>query len=238
MPDTQIKPVAEITDREKQQMLSLMKRYYHNVDYRQFFIDLNSKNWVIMLLRGDHICGFSTQVLNPVSIEMPHVNILFSGDTIVKESERNSMALPIAWGHMMLDILHEHPDQDLYWILTSKGYKTYRFLPTFFKEYYPRPDTVPPLLFRNIICDFAQKKYGNQFDPETWVVHACESDQRLREGAANITEARRKNKDISFFEKQNPGHASGNELVCVVRFDEKNLKPFILHRLTQTGIPV
>ena len=48
-----------------------------------------------------------------------------------------SLALPVAWGRLMLSLEEVGAGQHLYWLLTSKGYKTYRFLPVFFNEFYP-----------------------------------------------------------------------------------------------------
>ena len=67
------------------------------------------------------------------------VRLLFSGDTVIEERHRNSLSLPVAWGKMMLGILSEQPTAPLYWLLISKGYKTYRYLPVFFHDYFPRP---------------------------------------------------------------------------------------------------
>jgi hypothetical protein len=49
----------------------------------------------------------------------------------------------------------------------------------------------------------------------------------LRTGIAEITPGRRHNRDIAFFEGQNPGHALGDELACIARFCPENLTPFI-----------
>ena len=95
-----------------------------------------AKQWVILLYDQSRLCGFSTQVL----FDFPHENrddkILFSGDTIIDKCRWGSLALPVAWGRLMLS-LESRPHGELYWLLTSKGYKTYRFLPVFFHEFYP-----------------------------------------------------------------------------------------------------
>jgi hypothetical protein len=131
----------------------------------------------------------------------------------------------------MLSILSEHPDRELYWLLISKGYKTYRFLPVFFREFYPSYMKEAPASEKALLCSLGRRKFGERFDSESWIIRASERAQYLRPGVANITEMRRSDKHIAFFEKSNPGHAKGDELVCIARCHEDNLKPFILRRL-------
>ena len=99
--------------------------------------DLQAKQWVILLYDDNRLCGFSTQVVFDFPHEHRLTRILFSGDTIIDKHYWGSLALPVAWGRLMLLLQSSRPDTDLFWLLTSKGYKTYRFLPVFFHEFYP-----------------------------------------------------------------------------------------------------
>ena len=131
----------------------------------------------------------------------------------------------------MLSILTERPDRELYWLLTSKGYKTYRFLPVFFREFYPSCMKEAPAFEEALLHSLGRRKFGNRFDSESWTIRASDGAQYLRSGVADITEARRRDKDTAFFEKANPGHTKGDELVCIARCHEENINPFILRRL-------
>jgi hypothetical protein len=223
-------PVNELTKIQVHEMLHLMQVYYLNVTEDRFIRDLKEKDVVIALLGNDVIRGFSTWMLFSHNLEGKQVNVIFSGDTIVEQSYWHSLVLPLAWGRLMLSVLAEHP-QELYWLLTSKGYKTYRFLPVFFRQFYPSCINEAPPFEKALLSSLAKKKFGDYFNPETGIIRASEGAQCLRPGIADITEAKRKDKHIVFFEKTNPGHIKGDELICITKCDERNLNPFILRRL-------
>jgi len=226
-----ITPVTDLSEKHVHEMLRLMQAYYHNVTPAQFVKDLEEKDWVIILWEGGRIWGFSTQMLFNHDVEGHRIQVVFSGDTIIEKNHRGSLALPVAWGRLMLSIMSQHPDRELYWLLISKGYKTYRFLPVFFREFYPSYVKEAPAFEKALLCSLGRQKWGDEFDSESWIIRASEGAQYLRPGVADITEARRRDKDIAFFEKANPGHAMGDELVCIARCHEENIKPFILRRL-------
>jgi hypothetical protein len=208
-----------------------MQTYYLNVNAEKFRSDLNDKDLVILLHQNGTIHGFSTWDLTQYEIRGRKVNIIFSGDTIIEKKHWCSLALPIAWGNLMLSALAQYPDRELYWFLTSKGYKTYRFLPVFFREFYPSCLQKTPAFEKTLMDSFAGYKFGGQYQPFTGILTATDGAQTLVPGVADITDARRKNPHIVFFEKMNPGNARGEELVCLARCQPDNINPFILRYL-------
>jgi len=226
-----ITPVADLSEKYVRNMLRIMQAYYHNVTPDQFVKDLEEKDWVILLWEGGSIRGFSTQMLFDHDIEGHQIQVIFSGDTIIEKNYWGSLALPVAWGRLMLSILSDRPERELYWLLISKGYKTYRFLSVFFREFHPSCVKEAPAFEKALLCSLGRRKWGNQFDLESWIIRASEGAQYLRPGVADITDVRRRDKHIAFFEKANPGHTKGDELVCIAQCHEKNIKPFILRRL-------
>lgn len=220
-----------ITGRERLRFLDLMRTYYENVDKTQFEKDLSEKKSVIVLKKEGDICGFSTQVHEMHSVDGRRVNVLFSGDTIIHEKHRNSMALPVALGKLMLSLRHDSPDIPLYWLLTSKGYKTYRYLPIFFKDYFPMQGRGLSSFEKKVIQAIAAFRFDGRLDMNRWILVADDACQRLRRGVADITEGRRGIPEIAYFEKMNPGHKAGDELICLARFHEDNLNPFLLKRI-------
>ena len=229
--ESSIIPVADLTKKHVDEMLRIMNKYYLNVTRDQFVKDLKEKDWVILLCEDGCIQGFSTQMLFHHDIEGHRVHVVFSGDTVIEKSHWCSLSLPLAFGGLMLSILSGNPERKLYWLLTSKGYKTYRFLPVFFREFDPSCMRQTPDFERALLCSLGRQRFGDRFDSESGIIHAPEGAQCLRPGVADITEARRRDKHIAFFEKANPGHVKGDELVCIARFHEDNLKPFILRQL-------
>lgn len=223
-------PVGDLSGHQRQEMLRLMRQYYVNVTARQFTEDLDQKQHAILLYDGG-LRGFSTWVLFPHECDGRRVNVIFSGDTIIEKSHWRSLALPLEWGRMMLSVLARHPGEDLYWLLTSKGYKTYRFLPVFFREFYPSYVKQTPPFEAALLVGLCRYKYGERFDAASWVIRAGPAAERLRPGVADLTDERQHDPHVVFFERANPGHARGDELACIARCHPNNLSPFILRHL-------
>jgi hypothetical protein len=141
------------------------------------------------------------------------------------------LALPVAWGPLMLSLLATHPGRDLYWLLTSKGYKTYRFLPVFFHEFIPCHSKDAPGFEKNLLQSVATSRFGTRFDPSAGILRAPKGAQRLREGIAELDDKRLRDPHIAYFQQLNPGHRNGDELVCLARFHPDNLSPFIRRHL-------
>lgn len=215
------------------EMLSIMQEYYVNIDRPKFLSDLRGKEWAILLKDNDKLCGFSTVKLFNYTFKGKDVHVSFSGDTIIRKEYWRSFALPLAWGRLMFSILEEDPDRELYWLLTSKGYKTYRFLPVFFKKYYPSclKTNFCEMDVKDLLKSIAKDVFGDRIDGQKMILKAQKGSQRLKKGVADIDDVKRKNIHIRFFEKVNPGHIDGDELICFARIHENNLIPNILRRL-------
>ena len=229
--ESQTIPVRELRPECMVQMRELMQAHYEGVSDQQFLADLQAKQWVILLYDDARLCGFSTQTLFDYRHENRLTKILFSGDTIIDKSHWGSLALPVAWGRLMLSLQATYPRTDLYWLLTSKGYKTYRFLPVFFHEFYPCHTAETPAFERTLLRSLGAQQFGTRFDEAAGVLRAQAGAQRLREGVAELDAKRLRDPHVAFFQRQNPGHPRGDELVCLARFHPDNLKPYIRRQL-------
>ena len=226
-------PVGELSAATRDDMFRLMEGYYLNVSRRQFASDLEQKDLAIVLTNDGQLHGFSTWMLRRHEFEGQPINVIFSGDTIIEREHWSSMALPMAWGHLMLDAFNREQNTPLYWLLTSKGYKTFRFLPIFFKQFHPCPGTITPEFEKRLAQYLGTHKYGDRFDVERGLVRANGDAQRLRPGVADPDEARLKDEFVNYFVQANPRAAEGDELLCLARCHPDNLKPFILRQLTR-----
>ena len=194
------------------EMETLYRRYYTGAAQDTFRRDLSQKDLVILLLNGDSVAGFSTQKL----VAMPDgARILFSGDTVVDASDRRQFGLAGAFGHIMLRLTRNIPDKPRYWFLISKGARTYRFLPTFFRVYVPSHESDPGLLrLRDAVAV--------HFFPREWVaskgiLHFEGSKDRL------ISDELRDDPESVLFRRLNPGWADGDELCCLAPISLENL---------------
>ncbi len=219
--------VPDLTRQDRANMFALFARYYEAADPDRFEADLARKQWVIQLIgpaTGD-LVGFSTQVLWQVPQGSDTVSVLFSGDTIVDPTCWGETALIRQWGRMAVELMEVTRPAPLYWFLITKGYKTYRFLPVFFREFFPRHDCSTPAWATSLLDTLGQSMFGEAYDGRRGLVIPTTHRDRLRPGIADITPARLADPHVRFFVDRNPGHAQGDELCCVAHLDVANFTP-------------
>lgn len=212
--------IKEITEKEKNQMLNLMQEFYDNVTLEIFKDDLEKKDYCVMLYNtnGD-VKGFSTQQEISLQVDEEKINGIFSGDTIIHKEYWGSLELYKAFARKFIK-----EDEDYYWFLISKGYKTYKMLPLFFKEFYPNYKAKTPGFEKKVIDTFGTSKFPKDYDKSSGVNKYKEIKDRLKDGVADITQKQLKDKDIEYFTKINPGYIKGEDLVCLAKLNRGNLK--------------
>jgi len=218
---------ADLTSHERDEMFALMDEHYANVRRDHFEADLADKRWVIVVREPseDRLCGFSTQTLIEARIASRPIKALFSGDTIIHRDCWGDSALFHVWGRLALALIDDYPGDELYWFLISQGYKTYRLLPLFFHEFYPRFDKLTPSSVKEVLDGLASARYPKDYDAETGVIRAKPQQYCLRPGLAEATRERLRDPHVSFFYAGNPGHGLGDELCCLAPLTRDNFKP-------------
>ncbi|MCY2950761.1 MAG: hypothetical protein NTU53_02150 [Planctomycetota bacterium] len=226
--DTRLKamlvPVPAVTPVQREGMFRLLERYYENVTKADFLADLAEKQWVIVLSdpRTGELCGFSTQMLMRVAVGSVSVRALFSGDTVVAREHWGDIALARTWGRLALSLIDQQDPEEFYWFLISKGYKTYRFLPLFFHEFYPRYDAPTPDWAGRLIHGLAGHKYAEAYDPAAGIIRGGSQKDRLRAGIADLTAERLRDPHVRYFVERNPGYCLGEELCCLAPLSRAN----------------
>jgi len=157
------------------------------------------------------------------SIGKKTVRILFSGDTIIDQQFWGKNPLARLWGQFALSQMDLYPNSPFYWFLISKGYKTYRFLPVYFHEFYPRFDRPTPAWAAEAISEVAKAKFGMRFHEATGILSGTENAIRLRKSVADVTSTRLLDPHVAFFQRVNPGHVLGDELCCIAPLSRENL---------------
>ncbi len=219
--------VKDLSTEAKDHMFRLMEKHYKNTLRTTFEEDLAEKDWVLLLFEpnSDIPVGFSTQKLFEVNFDGQDYLILFSGDTIINEKHWGSLALSLAFGELMLSILKQNPDVPLYWMLISKGVRTYKFLPAFFINYYPSYGKETPEHITKLMHYLGKHRYPDAYNSETGIVKAQANGQFLDQ-KYEPKEAVKDPEEIFFYEK-NPNHAKGDELLCLTRLSMDNINSFI-----------
>lgn len=210
---TEIIRIELITEPEKRELFCLFRQFYANTDYARFLSDLDEKNWLIRMSENGTLAGFSTQQLIEIPLCGNPVHFLFSGDTIVHPNYWNRSHLAGAFGHLFQHLLPSSP-APLYWFLISKGFRTYRFLPVFFKKFYPI-HTKENLGLKPLLDAVASHKFGSAYCSKTEVVDLNGTKDCLSEEFADIPDSRKNNRHIEYFLQRNPDYRAGTELAGI-----------------------
>ena len=211
----------------RMEMFDLFRRHYDDVSLDTFLHDLGEKEHVIVLRDGaGALRGFSTLRTYELAVRGRDVRLLFSGDTIIDESWWGEQELGRAWSELAGRIAAAEPARPLYWLLLSKGYRTYLYLPFFFREFRPCCGGDAFGFEKAVIDAFASAKYGGDYIPSRGVIAFRRSPGRLRGDLAEVSPHHLRNEHVRFFLDTNPGYRLGHELVCLARLDADNLRGF------------
>lgn len=215
---------ADLTDGERASMHGLLASYFDGVEARVFERDLANKNWVLLLEdECDRLRGFTTLAVYRERFEGEPITVVFSGDTIVDKSAWNTPALHRSWIDAVNRLARREGEGRVWWFLIVSGFRTYRLLPVFFREFYPRHDSPTPAPVQRLMDHLASARFGDEFDAATGIVRFRDGAQRLHAEVGEITEARGRNPHVRFFTTRNLGHEAGDEMVCLCEISEHNL---------------
>ena len=210
-------PIHRVSPVQIREMYALYNRYYENTSLDIFLNDMARKSGVFLVRRrsDSRIVGFSTVTRMVLTASGKPVRGVFSGDTVIEKEYWGTRALQVSFLLYLLRTRFRYPFSSMFWLLISKGYKTYLLLANNFPRYYPNPNgengNLAPLV----------REYCQQLFPDAWVEHQQLLDfgdryQCLRGEVAEITpEMRKQHPCIAYFERCNPSWPRGTELPCI-----------------------
>jgi hypothetical protein len=215
---------ASLSTSQRDEMFALLTTYFEGVERNQFERDLAEKNWVVEIRRDDQLLGFTTLLVREANYDGRAITVVYSGDTIVAPEAWGSSTLARTWIAAVNELRAPHPGRPCYWLLLTSGFRTYRFLPVFWREFYPRHCAPTPAEIQWLLSDLARTKYGSCYDENTGIVRFPQP-QRLRGRFGLVPPGRVGDKHVAFFLARNPGHVDGEELVCITEISDTNLTP-------------
>ena len=213
-----------LTQSELHSMYRLLCDYFEGVTLAQFSQDLAGKNWVILIESAERIVGFSTLLAYETLVDGEICSVIYSGDTIVAKEAWRSSALSRGWIESVAKLRELYPRGRYLWLLITSGFRTYRFLPLFWRDFFPRFDQSTPADWKRLTDSLATERFHHSYDPATGLVR-FENPQRLRGSLAEIPAGRKADPHIDFFASCNPRHMQGDELVCITELSPQNLTP-------------
>ncbi len=220
LPINGLLPRAALSRTQRDEMFALLSRHFEGVTREQFERDLAEKNWVVEVRRDARLLGFSTLLVCDAEFDGRALTAIYSGDTIVEPEAWGSPALARTWIAAVDHLRAAFPARPCYWLLLTSGFRTYRFLPVFWREFYPRHETPPHA--RRLLDHLARARYGDCFDAASGIVR-FPKPQRLRGQLREVPAGRTADADIALFLTRNPDHADGDELACLTEISEANL---------------
>lgn len=220
--------VGGISVEQKEQMLTLLSGNFTNVTKETFLADLYRKDLVFLLHDDEQedLVGFSTQQIIPLRNGS---RLVFSGDTIITPSAWGTLDLPRAWGLWMLELKKTLPEQLLYWLLISKGHRTFRFLTTYFKDFAPSRERSYLPREEEIIKEAAELLFDREIVKSGqgyYILPHQDASQYMAPHLQASQDRRNVHPEIEFFERANPDFEKGSELICLLNYSVANMRPF------------
>lgn len=218
-------PRSSMARADADAMYALFARYYLRVDRATFDRDLDEKDWVLLLRDelGD-VRGFTTLKLFEITVLGRPLRAIFNGNTIIDRDCWGDQELGRAWCRFMADVALEAPSAPLYWFLICSGYRTYLYLPFFFRDFYPRCDGGTPAFEAALIDHLGKMKYPQEY--ADGLVRVREPRECLLSDLAVPPPHKLSNPHIKYFVDRNPGYLRGDELVCVTEFSLENTRRY------------
>jgi hypothetical protein len=212
-------PRQQLTDADITTMYRLFRTHFDLVSEDRFRCDLHEKDWVVRIRDAERVYGFTSLRLLSID-DSSRASIVYSGDTIVAPQARFSTILARTWIHGVRQLSRD--GDELYWFLLVSGFRTYRLLPVFWREFFPNFARPTPPRIDHEMKTAATRLFGSSFDAGEGVVRFAEP-QPLRPVLSHISPDRLQDPHIRYFAHHNPGHMRGDELVCWTRLAEANL---------------
>lgn len=222
---TRYQKVASLTVTDVLRMHALFEAHYASSPLATFLDDLSRKEGAFIVRRRSdgEIVGFSTLGVYQFELGGRKAKGLFSGDTIIEGAHRGSRTLQTAFAWKLFVEALKAPLTPQYWLLISKGYKTYLLMARNFPDFHPRRAEPNPGM-AEMVASYCDAMFPGKLDHETGLLHFGDDANRLKPDVADITDAMRLDPDIRHFERLNPTWEQGTELPCIARAD---LKAFV-----------
>lgn len=209
--------ISKISVVDIYQMYAIYSKYYENTKWRIFLSDLSKKSGAFIIRRRDNksIIGFSTVVNYQIRNKKEKSIGVFSGDTIIEKEYWGTRVLQLAFYKYMLGMKLKNPSKNIYWLLISKGFKTYLLMSNNFEKYYPSIDSKHDELSM-VVDNYCEELFPEYYDKDSRILDFGNRYQALKEGVADIDDGMLSgHAKISFFEQRNPEWRRGTELPCV-----------------------
>lgn len=208
---------AQISQPQLKEMYAIYAQYYENTNFPLFLKDFSNKHGAILIFhpKTARIVGFSTMAVHQFEFGHQRYTFVFSGDTVIEREFWGTRALQASFAKLLIKLRFQYPMDEFYWLLISKGYKTYLLMANNNYTYYPNLENKHQHLAP--VVEYYCKKFFPQYYCElTKLLNFGEDYQPLKGDVAPITHQMRiENPKIDYFAQLNPTWEQGTELPCI-----------------------
>lgn len=220
---TEVISPEELNPQDREDMYQLFSLYYTSEGIEYFLNDLNTKTHVFLLRNEKGIIkGFSSLLVYESFFDNRKIQVFFSGDTIIHKDYRGGTQFPELWIRTILSLANSYKHES-YWFLISGGHRTYRYLPLFCKKYYPGIEGRNANEWKELAQHLAEEMFHEDFIKNQGIIRFTKGATPLIPEESEISPEKLKKEHIHFFQKKNPLHSMGDELVCIALINESNL---------------
>lgn len=208
---------ARITMQQLKEMYEIYALYYENTKFSLFLSDFGNKHGAVLIFHPEthHIVGFSTMALHQFEFGRQRYTFVFSGDTVVQREFWGNRALQSTFMKLLIRLRLQYPLDEFYWLLISKGYKTYLLMANNYYVYYPHFEGKHQHL-APVVEYYCKKFFPDYYNDNSQLLNFGEDYQPLKGEVAPITHNMRlENPKIDYFAKMNPTWQQGTELPCI-----------------------
>ncbi len=210
--------VHQIHPKTRAEMYRLFETYYQNATEQAFQADLADKDLALLVRSSDSgaIVGFTTILRQKIfAPDGSPATAVFSGDTVMDKEFWGSKILQWEFTRYLLSLKLSAPHRRLYWMLMSKGFKTYLMIRRNCPRTFPGHDLKDDCDLRIIRDIFYSQRYRSAFDPRSGLVRFAEPRGAIASAYADVDPSSLADLDINHFFKLNPHYRTGVELACV-----------------------
>lgn len=222
------KAVNELTEKNLGEMYFLFEKYYVDISYELFLEDLREKTHV-MFIRNENseLVGFST-IFRKKMASVGRGTFLYSGDTVIRQDYWGTKFLQKAFFYFILKTKIASPFEPVYWMLISKGFKTYMMMKRNFISCWPRREGPTPSHLKQVQDEFYKNKFGNSYHKDCDLIVFEQSKGAVKGDIAAPSADSKNDLDVQFFLKKNPNYSQGEELTCITEILWKDLTFHVL----------
>ena len=207
-------------------MYALFEQYYTTTDFNQFCIDLAEKDEVFIFRSEHELIGFSTIFKKKTPTPKGPATLIYSGDTVIRRDFWGQKFLQRRFFWYIVRAKLSSPWRPVYWMLISKGFKTYLMMRRNFRHSFPNSNLETPAIMKAVMDKFYLGKFGTDYKSQTGRIEFPKLSTAVRDGIACPTGNYLKDPEVQFYLKQNPEFEKGTELACIA---EIRIQDFLLH---------